>query len=430
MLAPFLLVGLLKACDRGGNVTATPTGFDEPDAGISTAGEGGVPGVMDPADTGVRDAFVLDVSPPSDARNDANDMDSGPSDAESDAPVDEDAACAVQGARSRRSNAILQILLDRSGSMASVPPNPPGETRSKLIITRDALIASLGLLPDTAAVGLSYYPALATPIECMGITGTCCVNGEQVVPIDLLGMLGGAQRTTLETTLAGATTTGDTPTYEAFVHSVGVVRTSPLMGSKFVVLLTDGAPNTPPAACLPTTTPVATALIEVVQRAFQQRVSTFIIGSPGSEGARASLSRMAEAGGTARRGCSHTGPDYCHFDMATTVDFAVSLTEALQQITERVVACSFDIPEPPTGETLDRDRVNVQYTSGGGDVYDVFHDESSACAGGWQYEGDRIELCPEMCALVTADPDAAVDILFGCATKDVDMPGQPPSEPH
>jgi hypothetical protein len=175
---------------------------------------------------------------------------------------------------------------------------------------------------------------------------------------------------------------------------------------------------------------VATALIEVVQRAFQQRVSTFIIGSPGSESARASLSRMAEAGGTARRGCNHAGPDYCHFDMATTADFAVSLSEALRQITERVVACSFDVPEPPTGETLDRNKVNVQYTSGGGDVYDVFRDDSTACSGGWRYEGDRIELCPEMCALVTADPDAAVDILFGCQTKIVDMPGQPPSEPH
>jgi hypothetical protein len=429
MLAPLLLAGLLKACDRGGNISATRIGPEDPDAGVSTAGEGGVPGVMDPADTGVQDQFVLDVSPPSDAR-DADDTEGGPSDAESDAPVDEDAACAVQGARSRRTNAILQLLLDRSGSMASVPPTPAGETRSKLVITRDALIQSLVLLPDSAAVGLSYYPALATPPECAGIMGTCCVNGEQVVPIGLLDMLGSTQRTSLETTLAGVTTTGDTPTYEAFVHSVGVVRTSPLEGSKFVVLLTDGAPNTPPAACLPTTTPVATALIEVVQRAFQQRVSTFIIGSPGSESARASLSRMAEAGGTARRGCNHAGPDYCHFDMATTADFAVSLSEALRQITERVVACSFDVPEPPTGETLDRNKVNVQYTSGGGDVYDVFRDDSTACSGGWRYEGDRIELCPEMCALVTADPDAAVDILFGCQTKIVDMPGQPPSEPH
>ena len=90
-----------------------------------------------------------------------------------------------------------------------------------------------------------------------------------------------------------------------------------------------------------------TPLIPEAASALARGMKTFVIGSPGSEDARRSLSQMAEAGGTATEGCSHTGsPFYCHFDMTEEADFAVALRDALASISGLALSCAYDIPSP------------------------------------------------------------------------------------
>jgi hypothetical protein len=80
------------------------------------------------------------------------------------------------------------------------------------------------------------------------------------------------------------------------------------------------------------------------------------------------------------------------------------------------VACDFAIPEPPPGETLDLATVQVKYSSMGNPAgtFNQAADLAACDAQSFYVEGDRIVLCPAVCELVQADPDAKIDIAYGC----------------
>lgn len=89
------------------------------------------------------------------------------------------------------------------------------------------------------------------------------------------------------------------------------------------------------------------------------------------------------------------------------------------------VPCTFTIPPPPTGETLDPGLVNVAYLPGGMEpsqkVLRVMTQGDCGPNGGWYYDDNAspttILLCPATCSVVSADPSAQVDVLFGCASE-------------
>ena len=152
-------------------------------------------------------------------------------------------------------------------------------------------------------------------------------------------------------------------------------------------------------------------------------IRTFVIGSPGSEGARMSLSQMASQGGTARAGCNDAGPEYCHFDMTTQADFGAALNAALGEVIADIpLTCEFAIPPAPAGMELDRNRVNVTYDNGDGTTTDLGRDTSGACtADGWDYtpDGTQIRLCGALCEQVKMDGNASIRIELGCTTRPV-----------
>ncbi|MFO7567156.1 MAG: hypothetical protein R6X02_31210 [Enhygromyxa sp.] len=87
------------------------------------------------------------------------------------------------------------------------------------------------------------------------------------------------------------------------------------------------------------------------------------------------------------------------------------------------LACEWDIPDPPEGESFDPTKVNVELHLDGSDESVYFVENEAACAGGdgWYYHPDNdnpetIRICPATCAKVQAANEASVDILFGCAT--------------
>lgn len=103
-------------------------------------------------------------------------------------------------------------------------------------------------------------------------------------------------------------------------------------------------------------------------------------------------------------------------------DFGPVFTEMAKSIATRV-ACELGIPEPPSGEKIDYNKVNVTYASstGGGTSETIAYDDKTACdsgANGWQYNADKtkILLCGDACKKVQADLTAKVTVEFGCGT--------------
>ncbi|MFT5352913.1 MAG: hypothetical protein ACI9KE_000110 [Polyangiales bacterium] len=97
------------------------------------------------------------------------------------------------------------------------------------------------------------------------------------------------------------------------------------------------------------------------------------------------------------------------------------LTTAISQ--PQALPCTYEIPPPPPGEEFDPNRVNVEYTPGGGAPQTIPNVGTlDRCTGeGWYYSGDPaspdgVELCPSTCARVEVDATGRVDVAFGCAT--------------
>ncbi|MBZ5710789.1 vWA domain-containing protein [Nannocystis pusilla] len=91
------------------------------------------------------------------------------------------------------------------------------------------------------------------------------------------------------------------------------------------------------------------------------------------------------------------------------------------------LACQWQIPEPPMGETLDPDYVNVEFLDQGVGVPEtIYHvDNAADCdplLGGWYYDDNNapknIILCPLSCGKVSAAPEGSkINLLFGCKTE-------------
>ncbi|HTV22740.1 MAG TPA: hypothetical protein VMG12_28820 [Polyangiaceae bacterium] len=82
-------------------------------------------------------------------------------------------------------------------------------------------------------------------------------------------------------------------------------------------------------------------------------------------------------------------------------------------------ACDFALPAPPSGRALDLDKVAVSYTPGSGVSPQLLGRVAAAAdcrTGAFVVDGAGVHLCPEACDVVAADADAAVDVLFTCAS--------------
>lgn len=158
-------------------------------------------------------------------------------------------------------------------------------------------------------------------------------------------------------------------------------------------------------------------LVDEAARAASRDLRTFVIGSPGSEGARESLSDMAAAGGTGPAGCDVGAAAACHLDMTRERDLGEGLRSALGAISD-AAACWYAVPSPSGGQQLDPARVNVFSTPTGGSAEPIARTSDPACREGWRYSSDRTQvgLCPDTCARVRGDA-SNVTFQFGCETR-------------
>jgi hypothetical protein len=346
-------------------------------------------------------------------------------------------ACAGQTAKTEPLPAVLMLVVDTSGSM----DNPaPGGGGSKWTVTREALRTAIGALPASTGVGVLYFPNMNTNPSTPNGDPTdpprplsACVDANAMIPIDLLGPPGSAHRTRVTNSLDNVNgPQGGTPTDDAFRTARPPIETTTLPGPRFVVLITDGQP-TFLAGCVGTgnvdDAVDPNPIIADVTAAKAAGVSTFVIGSPGSEqitnvpqytnNTRKWLSLAASSGGTAAPGCVDDGPNYCHFDMSQSPNFADALRGALAKIVGTIVSCEYPLPIPPNNQTLDLSKVNVVFTPSGGKPALITQSSEANCTTGWRYTADNahVELCSQTCDQVKADPDPTLDVWFGCGTQ-------------
>lgn len=81
------------------------------------------------------------------------------------------------------------------------------------------------------------------------------------------------------------------------------------------------------------------------------------------------------------------------------------------------LACDFDLPTPPNGQTLDLTKVAVAYTRGGATTPSQLGQAQTLAdcqADAFYIENQHIYLCPDSCSAVEADHAAKVDVLFTC----------------
>jgi hypothetical protein len=333
--------------------------------------------------------------------------------------ITKDESCADSSAAADAIPAVVEMVVDTSGSMDWAPGterNPPRGGMSKWDITSVALKDAVAKLPSSVAVGINFYPNTRGDDPC--------IQNRVALPIALLGAANSNQRRNFDRAIDGASPQGGTPTHAAFLFGSDTVAKSMVAGQKFVLLITDGVPTRPLDCSGDGQSAVDSApLIAAVGDAFKppSGIKTFVIGSPGSEDARGDLSKMATAGGTATPGCSDAGPNYCHLDMTTAKDFAAALSNGLAAIAGQISTCEYAVPPPPNGKTINPNQVNVLYTKGDGTEASIGQDATGQCTSGWVYDNaqnpKKITLCGADCEAVKADQGAKIDLIFGCDTE-------------
>lgn len=114
---------------------------------------------------------------------------------------------------------------------------------------------------------------------------------------------------------------------------------------------------------------------------------------------------------------------------------AATFQTVFDQLAEQIIdgsepiPCQWQIPAPPTGETLDPDYVNVEFIDvDDGTPEPIYHvDDAAACdpvIGGWYYDDNdepkNIILCPTSCDAVSAAAEGSeINLLFGCETQNI-----------
>jgi len=348
----------------------------------------------------------------------------------------EQASCTGWSAEGENLPATLELVVDVSFSMTE---QAPGTNQSKWEVTHDALRDAVDALPASVAVGVLYYPNMDVQLSATSQPIDACVNIDEMVPIQQLGEADSQQRNAIQRSLDDAQTAGYTPTHDAYQYALneGLI---PYVGSgdqKFMLLITDGAPtmsegcNSGDATQGQVLDMPTQPIIDEVTAARAQGIRTFVIGSPGSEESseetggdmRPWLSRAATEGGTASAGCAVDGPNFCHMDMTQEEDFGAALRQGLANIAGQVVdTCTFAVPEPPNGETIDPTLTNLVVTWGSGSASLFLPDNVGACDVGWTFNEDGlVELCPTTCNEVKLDEGATVQLTFGCGTEVIDV---------
>ncbi|HKP61367.1 MAG TPA: vWA domain-containing protein [Polyangiales bacterium] len=120
------------------------------------------------------------------------------------------------------------------------------------------------------------------------------------------------------------------------------------------------------------------------------------------------LADIAKAGGTSKAYLIDTGnPTQTTADLKRTVD----------EIRSAAISCELAIPQAPAGQTFDKQKVSVRYTSGGSKS-SLKYDADCKANTSWHYDDVKapkeIVLCPDTCKVLQGDESAELAVDFEC----------------
>ena len=199
---------------------------------------------------------------------------------------------------------------------------------------------------------------------------------------------------------------GGTPTVAALTGAMGyaqTLRSTSASDSSFaLVMVTDGIPE----VCSDKGDVGPASLVAALNSG---SVPTYVVGVGDS---LANLNQIAFAGGTKQAFIvSTSNPQQTQAD----------LSAAIKTIKTSALTCDYKIPSPPSGQTLDPTKVNVQYTPTGGAAAVIAYDPTCASGVGWHYDNEtsptRVIACDTTCDSIKGDA-GKVDLVFGCTTHD------------
>jgi hypothetical protein len=318
--------------------------------------------------------------------------------------------CVATSRESAKATVALYFMIDISGSMkCTVPEEDPSDP---CIYDPGEPYADRTRWTDSSAALKSFFGAPASSGLWAGTqffpTGDMCDADTYARASSEIAALPSAA-SALQSSIDRQRPSGQTPTVPSLR---GAVRHAADWAEEHsdqqvaVVYLTDGYP----VGC-DNDNDIDTAA-EIAGDAFSgdPSIRTYVLGvGPNLD----DLNRIAVSGGTDNA-----------FFVDTGADVTGQLTAALASIREDVtVDCTYTIPEPPSGQVLDLERVNVEYTNGAGQKTPVgYNGTTGSCDEGWQFaqNNTQVVLCGSTCDQVKADPQARIDVAFGCGRMPVE----------
>jgi hypothetical protein len=286
----------------------------------------------------------------------------------------------------------MYIMLDQSGSMSGPVP---GGTRWT------AVTQALGTF-----VGQPNLSGVSVGIQYFGLPDTCNPAAYAKAEVEIAPLPGVASA--IITSMSQHSPSTGTPTSAALQgaiqHASDWEKAHPTHLT-IVVFATDGQPG----QCdtnLANINAIAAAGLNGMPK-----ILTFVIGVGPS---LSNLDGIAAAGGTTTA-----------FHVDTNGNANQDFLDAMNKIRGSVLACTYLIPPPPAGQTLDYTKVNVEYTPGAGGtpitIPKVMDKASCPSPGlGWYYDDNakptQIILCDDTCAQISMDAKASVNVILGCGT--------------
>jgi hypothetical protein len=314
-------------------------------------------------------------------------------------------ACASVSETSNKVAVALLFMVDISGSMncpvpeldppCTVDPNknpPYPETRwTEMNPALKGFFDSMD--SDGMWAGISFFSR-----------GGSCDAGDYEKPDSEIALLPGASMS-LDAAVAKQKPSGSTPTVPslqgALNHADSWAAAHPDQ-NVVVVYATDGYPQ----GCSRDNTITQAAKIAGDAYTGPHQIRTYVLGVGPN---LTDLNAIAKSGGTDAAELIDTGQDVTK-----------QLTDKFNAIRSAVaVECTYSVPAPPAGQTLDLGKVNVEYN---GDQ--LGYNDTTTCDQGWQYANNntQVVLCGSTCDQVKADPNAKIQIAFGCDTVVIGEP--------
>jgi hypothetical protein len=389
---------------RGGSANSAGTAGTSPKT--STAGSAGTGGVGVGLPSESCPGLPIDLS--GDAHGGAASLDAGGAAAGGAAaaaeggspepPGSDDEACNGVSVEAEAVPVDLFVMMDRSQSMGQ-PVKGGSMTRWEALhdavqsFTEDASAAEI-------RAGIGFFSLSGSGSDAHDCDSTA--YAEPRVPIGLLSEVGPDLVSAMDSVNPG----GLTPTVPALQGAIGYAQAwaqdNPGRAT-VVALVTDGFPtqcdNDPDQ------------ISQAARAGYEspEHIRTFVIGV--GDVAKFNLENYARAGGTQ------------HAYLTDDGDVTNTFVDALNNITNRALACEYQLPPAPDGMKLDTAKVQVIYTPASGEAEEVPSISSlAACAknlnGGWYYDDpaqpSKLTVCPCTCARLQA---GRVDVRLGCKPR-------------